>query len=119
MKANMGKSLLSPLLTLVLFLFTIAVNAAPTVARDAQLPIEVQIATDGVSIQSIEDVVIIKDVKANRGNATLLYPFLIGRDPLFPRTLKFGESLVGVSPIHAVREVEVQTDKGSWIFTVK
>ena len=85
MKANMGKSLLSPLLTLVLFLFTIAVNAAPTVARDAQLPIEVKIATDGVSIQSIEDVVIIKDVKANRGNATLLYPFLIGRDPLFPQ----------------------------------
>ena len=119
MKANMGKSLLPPLLTLVLFLFTIAVNVAPTVARDTQLPIEVKIATDGVSIQSIEDVVIIKDVKANRGNATLLYPFLIGRDPLLPRTLKFGESLVGVSPIHAVREVEVQTDKGSWIFTVK
>ena len=46
MKANMGKSLLLPLLTLVLFLFTIAVNAAPTVARDTQLPIEVKIATE-------------------------------------------------------------------------
>lgn len=76
MKANMGKSLLPPLLTLVLFLFTIAVNVAPTVARDTQLPIEVKIATDGVSIQSIEDVVIIKDVKANRGKGNFVVPIL-------------------------------------------
>ena len=104
---KLGKVIL-PLMLLVLF------GAGACYA--AECPIEVKVIRRGeITATAIVDTVTIQDIKANRGNADSYY-----KKDLLPITLKFGETrYLPIEPLITIKEIEVQTNLGSWKFTFK
>jgi len=110
-------------LVLGLALFMCVVVAAGCNAEQ-KCPVEVELlrnpavpALAVAKISAITDTVTITAISANRGNTAVSDH---GRFPL-PQTIKFGNYIyAGISTsVSSVKEMEIQTNQGSWTFTFK
>ena len=70
-----------------------------------------------VKVLSLVDSIVIQGVNVNRGNVKATYWIT---NPV-PHTLKYGTAFMTrvAAPQQNIKEVEVQTDQGSWTFTFK
>ena len=98
----------------------LAVLLGASACNAAECPVEVVRKIEGLNsnliFTSVVDTVTIQEVKGNRGDAEVSNS-LFAR-PL-PVTLKFGEKWVGVAPFNTIKELEVQTNVGTWTFKFK
>ena len=112
-----ARNIIFPLLFVFAVLFS--ASACDGVGSSSKAPVELELSQKRtgfgdiwpyLTITSIVDSVTIQDVKLNRGNVTWT------EANKFPKTLKFGRS-IGGHFLATLKEVEVQTDKGTWTFT--
>ena len=106
------RNLIFPLILIAIVIF------GASSCSDEKSPIEVKLAQDSwyglhIAVISTVDTVTIRDVQINRGN---MKPFPA---PSLPKTLKFGEDVKFPSLNSNPKEVEVQTNLGTWTFTFR
>jgi hypothetical protein len=109
------------------FMLLVSVLLGAGVCSAAECPVEVKVVplttsplSFCVEITSITDTVTIQNIQANRGNVKFPASRIDGKEQ-FPKTLKFGEQGIFIPEPNkiVIRELVVQTNLGTWTFTIK
>lgn len=86
----------------------------------SKCPIELEIDRHRVLVTSLVDTVTIQNIQLNRGNVKLSDGLFEEEANTLPRTIKFGETTKFYAYLsnNSIREVVVQTNMGTWTFTL-
>jgi hypothetical protein len=103
-------------------LMTVALLASTTVGR-ADEPLRVKFASGvilgipSVKITALDDLVIIREIKYNRGNCRIIANNLLFiQAARFPREIRFGQTIELMGACNQIIEVTITTNKGDYTF---